>query len=165
MVQNKPSFQTVKNALLSHFTEGLWQFDVGTNVRRDWGPRCANYPWNITYTFFSRGLWTWPPWVICASAFNHKIGNAAHSGVSEVLLFTKSYKWKKKQCNKWTTGRLLLESMRFWWFPTVRQFKMAARRMWAQFETSPCGLTMVLLFSVISLQHFLRWKFRNMFTE
>ncbi len=22
---------------------------------------------------FSRGLWTWPPWVICAPAFNYKI--------------------------------------------------------------------------------------------
>ncbi len=80
----------------------------------------------------SRGLWTCPPWVICASAFNHKIWNAAHSGVSEVLLFTKSYKWKKQRWKKWTTGRLLLETVRFLWSPTVRQFKMAARRMWAQ---------------------------------
>ncbi len=28
--------------------------------------------------------------------FNHKIGNGAHSGVSEVLFFTKSYKGKKQ---------------------------------------------------------------------
>ncbi len=81
---------------------------------------------------FSRGLWTWPPWVICAPTFNHKIGNAAHSGVSEVLFFTKSYKWKKQQWKKWTTGRLLLETMHFWRSPMVRQFKMVARRLWAQ---------------------------------
>ncbi len=31
--------------------------------------------------------------------------------------------------------------------------------------TSQCGLTMTCLFSVISLQQFLRWKFRYMFTE
>ncbi len=36
---------------------------------------------------FSRGFWSYAP------AFNHKIGNAAHSGVSEVVCFTKSYKW------------------------------------------------------------------------
>ncbi len=29
---------------------------------------------------FSRGLWTWPPWVICARVLNHKIGNAAIAG-------------------------------------------------------------------------------------
>ncbi len=33
--------------------------------------------WNFCYFFtkfwiFWRGLWTWPPWVICAPAFNHK---------------------------------------------------------------------------------------------
>ncbi len=87
---------------------------------------------NIFTYDFSRGLWTWPPWVICAPALNHKIGNAAHSGVSEVLFFAKSYKWKKQQWKEWTTGRLLLETMRFWWSPTVREFKMAARRMWSQ---------------------------------
>ncbi len=36
------------------------------------------------FLYNMRGLWTWPPWVTCAPAFNHKIGNAAHSGVSEV---------------------------------------------------------------------------------
>ncbi len=35
--------------------------------------------------------------MICAPAFNHKIGNAAHSGVSEGQFFTKSYKWKKQR--------------------------------------------------------------------
>ncbi len=59
--------------------------------------------------------------MICAPALNHKIGNAAHSGVSEVLFFTKSYKWKKQRWKKWTIGRLLLETMRFWRCPTVCQ--------------------------------------------
>ncbi len=86
----------------------------------------------MIFYHIDRGLWTWPPWVICAPAFNHKIGNAAHSGVSEVLLFTKSYMWKKQRWKKWKTGRLLLETMRFWRAPTVRQFKMGARRMWTQ---------------------------------
>ncbi len=90
------------------------------------------YSFRLYHLGNARGLWTWPPRVICSPAFNHKIGNAAHSGVSEVLLFTKSYKWKKQRWTKWTSGRLLLETMRFWWSPTVRQFKMAARRMWAQ---------------------------------
>ncbi len=67
-------------------------------------------------------------WVICAPAYNQKIGNAAHSGVFEVLVFTKSYKWKKQRWKKWTTGRILLEIMCFWRSPTVRQFKMADRR-------------------------------------
>ncbi len=80
----------------------------------------------------SRGPWTWPPWVIFAPAFNHKIGNAAHSRVSEVLRFTTSYKWKKQRRKKWTARRLLLETMRFWRSRTMRRFKMAARRMWAQ---------------------------------
>ncbi len=74
----------------------------------------------------------WPPWVICTPAFNHKIGNAAHSGVSEVLFFTKSYKWKEQRLEKWTTGRLLLEIMYFWRSPTVCKFKMAGRRKRAQ---------------------------------
>ncbi len=79
-----------------------------------------------------RGLWTWPPWVICALAFNHKIGNDAHSGASEVLFFTKSYKWKKQRWKNWIPGRLLLETLCFWRSLTVRQFKMADRRMRAQ---------------------------------
>ncbi len=80
----------------------------------------------------SRGLWTWPPWVICAPAFNHKIGNAAHSGISEVLFFTKSNMWKKRRWEKWTTGRLLLEIMCSWRPPTVRQFHDGWPQMRAQ---------------------------------
>ncbi len=82
--------------------------------------------------FFSRGPWTWPPWVICAPAFNHKIENAAHSGVSEVLFFTKSYTCKKRRWEKWTAGGLLLEIMYFWRPPTVRQFQDGWPRMRAQ---------------------------------
>ncbi len=84
------------------------------------------------HSLLSRGLWTWSPWVICSPAFNHKIGNAAHSGVSEVLFFTKSYKWNKRRWEKWTTGRLLLEIMCFWRPPTVRQFQDGWPRMRAQ---------------------------------
>ncbi len=68
----------------------------------------------------------------CAPAFNYKIGNAAHSGVSEVLFVAKSYNWKKQRWEKWATGRQLLETMCFWRCPTVGQFKMAERRMRAQ---------------------------------
>ncbi len=70
--------------------------------------------------------------MICAPAFNHKIWNAAHSGVSEILFFTKSYKWKKRRWEKWATGRLLLEIMCFWRPPTVRQFQDGWPRMRAQ---------------------------------
>ncbi len=117
--------------------------------------------------FCSRGLWTWPPWVICAKAFNHKIGNVAHSGVSEVLFFTKSYKWKRQRWKKWTIGRQILQTMCFRRSPTVRLFQdgWPTDPITTEVITSPCGLTMFRLFSVISLQHFLRWKFRNMFTE
>ncbi len=115
----------------------------------------------------SRGLWTWPPWVICAPAFNQKIGTAAQSGVSEALFFTKSYKWKKQRWKKWTTGRLFRETMRFWRSTTVRQFHdgWLTNPITTEIITSRCGLTLTCLFSVISLQQFLRWKFRNMFTE
>ncbi len=94
-------------------------------------------PLNTYPLTFSRGLWTWPPWVICAPAFNHKIGNAAHSGVSEDLFFTKSYKWKKRRWEKLTTGRLLLEIMCFWRPPMVRQFQDGWPRMRAQQKFKP----------------------------
>ncbi len=53
-------------------------------------------------------------------AFNHKIGNAAHSRVSEVLCFTKPHKWKKL-----TTGRLPHEKMHFSRSLMVHQFTVA----------------------------------------
>ncbi len=49
----------------------------------------------------SRGLGTWPP------AFYHKIGNTAHSKVSESTRFTKSYKSTKQQ---WDGGSTLLDN-------------------------------------------------------
>ncbi len=102
----------------------------------------------------SRGLCTWPPWVICAPASNHKIGNVAYSGV---LLFTKSYKWKNQRWMKWTNGRLLRETMCFWRSPTLRQFQddWPTDPITAEIITSQCGLTTFWLFSVISLQQFL----------
>ncbi len=84
------------------------------------------------HQYSSRGLWTWTPWVIYASALNHKIGNAAHSGASEVLFYTKSYKWKKQRWKKWTTWILLRETMWFWRSPTVRLFRMADRQIRSQ---------------------------------
>ncbi len=45
---------------------------------------------------FVRAAFELPPSVIFALAFNHVIGDAAHSGVSEVLFFMMSYKWKKQ---------------------------------------------------------------------
>ncbi len=112
---------------------------------------------------FSRGLWTWPPWVICAPAFNHKVGNAAHSGVSKVLFFTKSYKWKTQRWKKWITGRLLLETMHFW--GALIQNGWPTDPFTTEIKTSRCGLTISWLFSGISLQQFLRWMFRNMFNN
>ncbi len=49
----------------------------------------------------------------------------------------------------------------FWRPPTVRQFKMAP--ITTEIITPRYGLTMFWLFSVISLQYFLRWEFRNIF--
>ncbi len=102
----------------------------------------------VSVQFCSRALWTWPPWVICISLLSHKIGNAAHSGVSEVLLFTKSHKWRKK----WITGRLLSETMYFWRSP--------ADPTTTEIITPRYFPESFWLFSVISLQHFLGWKFR-----
>ncbi len=45
----------------------------------------ANRAFLLRIVIFSRSLWSWPPWVICASAFYHNKGNAAHSEVSEVF--------------------------------------------------------------------------------
>ncbi len=80
------------------------------------------------------GLWTWSLWVICAPTFNQKIGNAGHSGVFEVMFFTKSYKRKKQRWKKWTTGRLLQEALCIWRSPTMREFKMADRRIRSQLK-------------------------------
>ncbi len=97
-----------------------------------WGFKCDNiaishcccwwvdisvYCWHGFNIIFSRDIWTWPPWVICAPALKHKIGNAGHSGVSEVLFFTKSHKWKTQRQKKLTTRRLLREAMCFWRSP------------------------------------------------
>ncbi len=57
------------------------------------------------FLFFSRSIWTHTVRQfkkICASAYNDKLQNATHSGVSEVLFLTKSTKWKKRQSKKWT---------------------------------------------------------------
>ncbi len=67
-----------------------------------------------------------------AAMSDHKIGNAAHSGASEVVFFTKSYKWKKQRWKKWKTWLLLRETMWFWRSPTVRQFKMTDRQIRSQ---------------------------------
>ncbi len=80
---------------------------------------------------FSCGLRTLPPSEICASAFSRKIRNAGHSGVYEVFLFTKLHEWKEQRQQKWTTGKVLLETMRFWrlwlWFIMV---KSSPQRAW-----------------------------------
>ncbi len=110
----------------------------------------STQPWN--------GLWTWPPWLICAPAFNHKIRNAAHSGVSEVVSFTKSYKWKKQRWKNWTTILKIPNGAPI-------QDGWATDPITTEIIPSRYSLKMIYLFSVISMQQFLRWKFRNMFTE
>ncbi len=52
--------------------------------------------------------------------------------INDEILFTKSYKWKKQRWKKWITRRLLFETMCFWRCPTVRQLKVADRRMGPQ---------------------------------
>ncbi len=51
--------------------------------------------------------------------------------------------------------------------PTVRQFQddSPTDPITAEIITNPCGLAMFRLFSVISLQQFLRCTFRNMLNE
>ncbi len=48
------------------------------------------------------------------------------------LKFCSSRNLTSGRNNSERNGQLLLETMRFWWSPTVRQSKLAARRMWAQ---------------------------------
>ncbi len=135
-------------------------------VRHRWGALESQYAKqklcsHCSLNYFSRGLWTWPPWVICAPSLNHKIGIAAHSGISEVLFFTKSHKWKKQRWKKLTTGGQFRETVCFW---TIQE-GWPTDPITTEIITSQCGLTMSWLFSVISLQQLHRWKFRNMFME
>ncbi len=47
-------------------------------------------PWEAE---FWRGLWTWPPWVICAPAFNHKLRKfSTFRGFSEIVFLKKPHK-------------------------------------------------------------------------
>ncbi len=138
-----------------------------------WGPMstCCFYKWliskNKTQRFIPFGLWIWPPWVISATAPNHKIGNAAYSGVSKVLFFMKSHKWKKKtskEMDNWkatTRYNLLLKISN----DAPIHDGCPTDPITAQIIISRWGVTMVCLFSDISEQQFHHWKFRHMFTE
>ncbi len=46
---------------------------------------------------FWRGLWTWPPWVTCAPAFNHKLKKfRIYRGFSEIVYVKKPHKWTEE---------------------------------------------------------------------
>ncbi len=135
------------------------------------GNRCAEgmswgREWVIRLLYFSRGLWTWPPWVICASPFYHNKGNAAHSGVSEVFFHEvlQVEETTVKEMDNWKAiprDNVILKISN----GVPIQDGWPTDPITTEIITSRCGLTMMCLFSVISLQQFLRSKFRNMFTE
>ncbi len=88
------------------------------------------------------GLWTWPPRLICAPAFNHKFEKFCTSrGV-------------RGQKNK----RLDNENVTPW---TIAAQKLFNRRANARWPTDWPNHPFVLPVVVLSLQEFLCWKFRN----
>ncbi len=64
--------------------------------------------------FYWRGLWTWPPWVICAPAFNHKLKKfCIYRDFSEIFFLRKLHKrteeirtgqWKGYYMEHWGSG-------------------------------------------------------------
>ncbi len=104
-----------------------------------------------------KSLWTWPPWVTCAPAFYHKLGNAAHSGVSEILFFTKFHKWKKQRQKKWPTGRTVC----FWTSSAVRQFKIAD---WRSDHNRPDNVLTICFYSLLQVSLYV-YGIRHVFTK
>ncbi len=155
------------------YTERLWRLDLhpqSYNGRNALSSNLVPFPsmqagWRYFLLNFLDSLLALPfsTFVNCAPVFNHKIGSAARSGVSEDVFFAESHKWKKPRRKKWVPGRLLRETMYFWIYPTVRQFQDG----WPTdpITTEKCDPTTFWLFSNIPLQQFLRWKFRNLFAE
>ncbi len=144
---------------LSVFCTGL---HISTKEKRSKALSVKSYtPWLFPYDYWfydtssifahlhnlskcPRGVWTWPQWVICAPAFNHKLGNAVYSGVSEIFFPTnfRSFADLQRCANSRPPDPNTTEIITSW-----------------------CGLTMFWLCSVISLQQFLRRRFRNMLRE
>ncbi len=64
---------------------------------------------------FWRGLWTWPPWVICALAFNHKLKKfCTYRGCSEISQ-------QDGRTKNWPMKRLLQGKLRLKNCPTSEQ--------------------------------------------
>ncbi len=107
---------------------------------------------------FSCGFLTWSPRLIFAPAFNHKIGNAAHSGVSKIIVLHEVSQMQYLP-KKWTIGRMCFEDLQ----PCTTSAWLSARSYPKRKITLWCGLTILWLLPVLSLQKFLRWKLKHVF--
>ncbi len=106
-----------------------------------------------------RGLWTWPPWVICAPAFNHKLKKfCIYRGFSEIVFLRKPH----KRTEEIRTAQWRGYYKEHWGAPQPDyKFRMAERRM--KFQETQLFLDVTLHCSVLvfPLQKLLCWKFRN----
>ncbi len=108
----------------------------------------------IMATFFWRGLWTWPAWVNCAPAFNHK------PGVYEIVFLKKPHRWtgelgigQRKGCYMEHCGSGTPQP--------ANKFQMADR--WMKLQETQLLLHVAQHCSVFvfPLQKVLCWKFLN----
>ncbi len=108
-----------------------------------------------------RGLWTWPPWVICAPAFNHKLKKfCIYRGFSKIVFFRKPHKWT----GELRTGQRKVTPMDHCATEThqlANQFKMVGR--WIKSQETQLLLDVVQHCSVLvfPMQKFLCRKFRD----
>ncbi len=108
----------------------------------------------LLVNLFWRGLWTWPPWVICTPACNHKLKEfRTFRGVSGIVFFKKPLMWREEL----RIGRRKdAETVQL-----ASQFQMADR--WIKLLESQLPLDVAQNCSVLvfHLQKFLCWKFRD----
>ncbi len=111
--------------------------------------------------YFWRGLWIWPPWMICAPPFNHKLKKfCIYRGFSEIVFFRKPPK-RTEEIRIGQGKGYYMEHCGSGTPQTVNKFKMAERRMKfkeTQYLLDEAHHCSVLVFP---LQKLLCWKFRN----
>ncbi len=109
-----------------------------------------------------RGPWTWPPWVICAPAFNHKLKKfCIYREFSKIVFLRKLHKRTEKNKN-WTMKRLLHGTLRLKYSPTGEQIQngRTADEISRDPITPWCGSPLFCP-CFFPLQKHMYWKFRN----
>ncbi len=110
---------------------------------------------------FLRGLWTWPPWVICGPAFNHKLKKfCIYRGFSEILFLKKPHKRTEEiRIGQWKD--YFMEHCGSGTPRPANKFKMADQRMKFQETQKLLDVTHHCSVLVFHLQKLLCWKFRT----